>query len=115
MPGGDVWRFRDGAHFTSVRVTGRFRSDSSEAMRAAALGGHGIVGLPTFLLGDAVADGLLEPLLTGYPVAEAGLYAIRPPGPAPAKTRAFIDALAARFGPEPSWDPGFAAPRLDTA
>ena len=111
VPGGDVWRFREGARFTSIRVTGRFRSDSPEAMRVAALGGHGVAGLPTFMLGNAIADGLLVPLLTDHPVAEAGLYAVRPPGPPPTKTRAFIDALAARFGPEPSWDPDFTIPR----
>ncbi|WP_419827532.1 LysR family transcriptional regulator [Sphingomonas sp.] len=111
VPGGDVWRFREGGRSTSVRVTGRFRSDSAEAMRAAAVSGHGIAGLPTYMLGAAIADGSLVPLLTGYPVAEAGLYAVRPPGPPPAKTRAFIDALAARFGPEPSWDPDSEAVR----
>ena len=113
VPGGDVWRFREGARYNSIRVTGQFRSDSPEAMRVAALGGHGIAGLPTFMLGNAIVDGLLVPLLCNYPVAEAGLYAIRPPGPPPAKTRAIIDALAARFGPEPSWDPGLAMPLLD--
>ncbi len=111
VPGGDVWRFREGARSTSVRVTGRFRSDSPEAMRAAALGGHGIAGLPTYMLGSAIADGLLVPLLADHPVAEAGLYAVRPPGPPPAKTGVFIDALAARFGREPFWDPEHALPR----
>ena len=115
VPGGDVWKFREGARYTSIRVTGRFRSDSPETMRAAALGGHGVAGLPTFMLGNAIVDGLLVPLLTDYPLAEAGLYAIRPPGPPPAKTRAFIDALAARFGPEPSWDPDPTVPRPDNA
>lgn len=115
VPGGDVWRFREGGRFTSVRITGRFRSDSPEAMRAVALGGHGIAGLPTFMLGNAIADGLLTPLLTNYPVAEAGLYAVRPPGPPPAKTRAFIEALAAQFGPETSWDAGVAIPEPDKA
>ena len=105
VPGGGLWRFREGGRFTSVRVTGRFHSDSAEAMRAAAVAGHGIAGLPTYMLGSAIADGALVPLLAAYPVAEAGLYAVRPPGPPPAKTRAFIDALAARFGPEPFWDP----------
>ena len=105
VPDGDIWRFREGARFTSVRVAGRFRSDSPEAMRAAAIAGHGVAGLPTYMLGNAIAEATLVPLLTAYPVAEAGLYAVRPPGPAPVKTRAFIDALAARFGPEPFWDP----------
>ena len=110
VPDGDLWRFREGSRFTSVRVSGRFRSDSPEAMRAAALAGHGIAGLPTYVLGDAIADGALVPLLTAYPVAEAGLYAVRPPGPPTAKARAFIDALVARFGPEPSWDPDRSTP-----
>ena len=108
VPDGDIWRFREGSRFTSVRVTGRFRSDSPEAMRAAAVAGHGIAGLPTFMLGTAIADGTLVPILTAFPIAEAGLYAIRPPGAAPAKTRAFIEALVARFGPEPSWNPDHA-------
>lgn len=102
---GDLWRFREGDRFTSVRITGRFRSDNSESMLAAALAGVGIVGLPTFMLGDAIATGALVPLLTAFPVAEEALFAVRPPGPPPAKTRAFIDALAERFGPEPYWDP----------
>lgn len=105
VPDGDLWRFRDGERFTSVRIGGRLRSDNSEAMREAAIAGVGIVGLPTFMLGDAVATGALVPLLTTFPITERGLFAVRPPGPAPAKTRAFIDALVARFGPEPSWDP----------
>ena len=105
IPDGDVWRFREGGRFTSVRVAGRFRSDNPEAMRAAAVGGHGIAGLPTYMLGTEIADGKLVPLLTAYPVADAGLYAVRSPGRPPAKTRAFIDALATRFGPEPFWDP----------
>ena len=115
VPDGDIWRFREGARFTSVRVAGRFRSDSPEAMRAAAIAGHGVAGLPTYLLGNAIADATLVPLLTTYPVAEAGLYAVRPPGVPPAKTRAFIDALVARFGPEPSWDPDHSTLRSGSA
>ena len=104
---GDLWRFREGDRFTSIRITGRFRSDNAGAILAAALAGVGIAGLPTFMLGDAIGSGALVPLLTDFPVAEQGLFAMRPPGPPPAKTRAFIDALAARFGPEPYWDPCF--------
>lgn len=107
-PDGDLWRFVSGRRFISVRISGRLRSDNASAMREAAIAGLGIVGLPTFILGDAVASGALVPLLTSFIATEHGLFAVRPPGPAPAKTRAFIDALAARFGPEPFWDPGYA-------
>lgn len=105
VPDGDLWRFREGDRFTSVRITGRFRSDNPASILAAALAGVGVAGLPTFMLGDAIATGALLPLLTAFPVAEQALFAIRPPGPPPAKTRAFIDALAERFGPKPYWDP----------
>lgn len=104
VPDGDLWRFRDGERLTSVRIAGRLRSDNSEAMREAAIAGVGIAGLPTFMLGNAVATGALVPLLTAFPVAERALFAVRPPGPAPAKTRAFIEALVTRFGPESSRD-----------
>lgn len=38
------------------------------------------------------------------PNDRAGIVRCPPSRPPPAKTRAFIDALAARFGPEPDWD-----------
>ena len=110
MAEGDLWRFREGDRFTSIRITGRFRSDNAGAILAAARAGVGIAGLPTFMLGDAIGSGALVPLLTAFPVVEQGLFAMRPPGPPPAKTRAFIDALAAHVGTPPSWDAFAEAP-----
>ncbi len=104
VPDGDLWRFREGKRFTSVRVSGRLRMDNADAMREAAIAGLGIAGLPDFVLGEAVASGALVPILTGFPAEEQGMFAVRPPGPAPAKTRAFIDALARHFGSKTSWD-----------
>ena len=105
VPDGDLWRFHENGRTTSVRIAGRFRTDNATAIREAAVAGVGIAGLPTFLLGDAVASGALVPILTDFPVLEQSLFAVRPPGAVSDKTRAFIDALVARFGPEPSWDP----------
>lgn len=104
VPGGDLWRFRGKDRVTSIRASGRIRSDNAETILAAALAGMGIVALPTFVLAEAVRSGSLMPLLTAFPIIEQALFAVRPPGPPPAKTRAFIDALSARFGPEPYWD-----------
>lgn len=104
VPGGDLWRFRGKDRVTSIRVAGRMRSDNAETIVAAAIAGMGIVALPTFVLAGAIERGALIPLLTTFPMIEQALFAVRPPGPPPAKTRAFIDALAARFGPEPDWD-----------
>ncbi len=107
--GGEAWRFRAGrgrGGFVSVRPHGRFRADNGEALVAAALEGLGVAVLPTFLAGEALGNGALVPLLAPFPMPELGLHVVRPPGgPAPARLRALIDFLAARFGPEPYWDP----------
>ena len=105
VPEGDVWRFKDGERWTSVRVSGRLRADNSEAMRDAAIAGLGVAGFPSFILGDAATRGALIPVLTDCSLPDLGLYIVRPPGPAPAKTRAFTDAMAARFSTLASWDP----------
>lgn len=104
--GGETWRFRTGRGTVTLRPHGRFRADNGEALLAAALEGLGIAVLPTFLAGGSLGSGALLPLLEAFPVPEHGLHVVRPPGgPAPARLRALIEFLAARFGPEPYWDP----------
>jgi hypothetical protein len=45
------------------------------------------------------------PLLTDYPMPEAGMYLVRPPGAqVPGKVRVLTDALVERFGNNPNWD-----------
>ena len=105
-PTADLWRFKQGDRYISVRINGRIRADNADAIREAAIAGLGIAGLPTFMLGDAIERGALVPLLTDFPIEDRGLYILRPPGPAAGKTRAFIDAVVERFGsvgskPEP--------------
>jgi DNA-binding transcriptional LysR family regulator len=116
--GGGVWRFHvdGGRGVVGVRPHGRFRSDNGEALVAAALEGLGVAVLPTFLAGGALRSGALVPLLASFPMPEQGLHVVRPPGgPAPARLRALIEFLAARFGPEPYWDPCWNAPAPATA
>ena len=98
VPGGDLWRFRGNNRLASIRVTGRIRSDNAQTMLTAAIAGIGIAAMPTFILAEAIERGALVPLLTRFPMIEQGLFAVRPPGPPPAKTRAFIDMLVARRG-----------------
>jgi DNA-binding transcriptional LysR family regulator len=81
-------------------------------LRAAAEGGLGICILPSFIAAAAFEAGTLEPLLRDYPLEEGGLHAVMPPGRATtARVRALVEFLAARFGPEPSWDPCWLAAR----
>lgn len=100
------WQFfRSGKRAITIRPEGRLRSDSGDAILQWALAGIGIADLPAFLAADAIADGLLEPLLTDYTSPEYGIYVVRPPGAyVPAKVRLLIDTLVERFGGEPKWD-----------
>lgn len=102
----EQWRFRSGREWEHVRVRPRLRANNGEMLRAAAVAGLGICILPSFIASPAIASGEVEVLLRDHPLEESGLYAVMPPGrAATARVRALVDFLAARFGPEPSWDP----------
>jgi DNA-binding transcriptional LysR family regulator len=102
----EQWRFRVGNRWEHVRGAPRFRADNGEMLREAACAGLGIVILPSFIASAAIQSGKLEVLLRDFPLEEVGLHLVMPPGRATtARIRALIDFLAARFGPEPSWDP----------
>ena len=103
--GSEVWQCRVGQRLVSVRAEGRFKADNGEAILQAAIAGLGVAALPTFLVSPAIENGTLTSLLPGYPLTEAGLYLVRPPGtPVPGKVRALTDLLLERFGGEPCWD-----------
>jgi DNA-binding transcriptional LysR family regulator len=100
-----VWRFQDGKRWRSINPRGRFRADNGEAVLQAALAGLGVAYLPTFLIGEAIETGALEPVLRDYPLPEAGLYLVRPPGgQATGKVRALGELLQEKLGGEPWWD-----------
>lgn len=102
----DRWRFRVGERWEQVRGRPRMRANNGEVLRAAAAAGLGLVILPSFIASPAIEDGTLRIVMPGFPLEEAGLYALMPPGrAATARVRALVDHLAACFGPEPSWDP----------
>ena len=103
---GDQWRFRVGGKWETVRGRARLRGDNGDLLREAACADLGIVVLPTFIASQAIGEGKLELLLLDYPLEESGLHIVMPPGRATtARVRALVDFLAARFGPEPEWDP----------
>jgi DNA-binding transcriptional LysR family regulator len=105
----EQWRFRVGTRWENVRLKPRLRADNGEMLREAAAAGLGLSVLPTFIASPALQTGALVPLLRGFPMPEAGLYILMPPGRAvTARVRALSDFLASRFGPEPGWDPCWA-------
>lgn len=107
---GTEWRFARGGKVQKCRVTSRVRVNNGDAIREMARTGLGIALLPTFIASKALADRSLEVILRDWTLGEYGLYAVMPPGRAGiARVRALVDHLAASFGPEPKWDPCWAA------
>jgi DNA-binding transcriptional LysR family regulator len=107
------WRFvgEDGRSPRVVEVKGRFHADNGDVLRDMALAGLGIVLLPSFFLGEDIRAGRLVPLLEEHVPLDASLNAVYPHGRhLSPKVRAFVDHLAAAFGPEPYWDRGLRAP-----
>ncbi len=105
---GPEWRFRGPDGLRRVKVSGRLAVNNGDVLLAAALGGLGIVMLPSFIAGEALRAGRLERVLPDWRVAEeASVHAVYPAGRyLSPKVRAFVDFLAARFGDPPYWDEG---------
>ena len=92
---------------TAVNVlpTGNLRTNSGAVLIVAAFAGHGLVYLPTYLVGDALQSGRLAAVLDVYMGPPLPLRALYPHNRyLSAKVRAFVDFLAARFGQDPPWD-----------
>ena len=109
----DSWLLSGPNGETSVRVTGPFLANNGDALRIAAVSGFGIMYAPTFLIADDLQAGRLQ-IVLGEHAWNSGVYAIYPETRLLlAKTRAFVEFLAARFGTEPSWEtaPDLAARR----
>jgi len=99
VQGVETWHFVDGEKMIALHPHGRFQADNGAALAAAAVAGLGIAALPDFLTEKELAAGTLVALMGGYPLPEAGLYIIRPPGSHPArKVRVFTELLIEHFG-----------------
>ncbi|MGC1355530.1 MAG: LysR family transcriptional regulator [Xanthobacteraceae bacterium] len=97
--GTETWHFVDGDKTIAVRPQGRFQADNGMALAAAAVAGLGIAALPDFLIEKELAAGTLVALMKSYPLPEAGLHIVRPPGPYPArKVRVLTELLIEHFG-----------------
>jgi DNA-binding transcriptional LysR family regulator len=98
----DEWPLQHGAAEITVHPRARFTADNGAALVPAALAGIGIALLPDFLIQEHVASGALIALMPDYPMPEAGVYVVRPPGgSASCKVRALIDIMVQKFGDRP--------------
>jgi DNA-binding transcriptional LysR family regulator len=99
MQGTETLRLMDGDKIITVHPQGRFKADSGVALVSAAVAGLGVAALPDFLIDDYVKSGALVPILVRYPLPEAGIFLVRPPGQHPSrKVRVLMDLLIEHFG-----------------
>jgi len=94
-----IWQFSNAAgEQASVRPAGPLRVNNGEALLPMLLAGQGITDLPEFIVGEALASGQLEAVMTDWWQAPSGVYLVTPPGgPRPARVTALIEFLAERL------------------
>ncbi|MEM7239094.1 MAG: substrate binding domain-containing protein, partial [Pseudomonadota bacterium] len=101
----DTWQFTapDGAS-GAVAMTARMRANNGNVICDAAARGLGVALQPTFISACAVARGELEVVLPDHEWAQTTIYTVYPQTRhLSAKSRAFMDFVRGRIGPQPNW------------
>ncbi len=102
----DEWPLLHDGRVIRIHPRARFTADNGAALVPAALAGLGIALLPDFLIAGHLASGALVAVLPDYPMPEAGVYVVRPPGgSASCKVRVLIDILVEKFAGRRSNEP----------
>ena len=82
----------------TIRVQGRVRSNFGEALRHAALLGHGISMHPTYMVDDDIGQSRLKVVLPNFSPTGLDVYAVYPSRRnMPARVRLLLDFLIERF------------------
>jgi len=103
------WHFRDpaGAGESFARLEPRHRANNGEMMRSMLLEGLGVALMPTFLVGEDLRAGRLEPILVERLQADTVIWAVTAHRKLLAtKVRLLIDHLLSECGEHPPWDEG---------
>jgi len=94
----NVWRFRIDGRTKAVKVAGRFRTDGAVAANEAAVQGLGIARAPLWEVRPLLDRGAVELTLTRFEPMPIPIQAVWPATRVlPAKTKLFVDFLAARL------------------
>jgi DNA-binding transcriptional LysR family regulator len=97
----NAWTFRVDQALRTIKVSGRLRTDGMLAASEAAVHGVGITNAPLWEVRKLVDQGQLELLLTRFEPPPTALHAVWPAtNLLDAKTRLFVDFLAARLKAE---------------
>jgi len=101
-----TWKLTDKLgeqHFINVKA--KIMANNGDFLKDMAIAGHGIIMMPTFISGKAVANGELIPILSDYITPQLNAYAVYPQTRyLSQRTRLLIDFLVERFGENPYWD-----------
>ena len=97
------WRFDGPGGAVAVEIAGRFRTDSSEAMREAVLTGVGLALAPSWVFGTDLTSGRVQAVLQRFQAEQVPIHAVYPSrrNLAP-RTRAVIDFLVDEFRLDPA-------------
>lgn len=99
-----IWRFSAAAGPASVRVRGSLSANFGEALKHAALLGHGISMHPRYMVADDLAAGRLVLVLPDYEPTGLDIYVIFPSRKnLPARVRAFVRFLKDWAKEPPGW------------
>ncbi|OAS26839.1 LysR family transcriptional regulator [Methylobacterium platani] len=107
-----LWRFQRGDTEERVRIEPRLSSNDGEVVRGWALAGRGVILRSEWDVADDLRAGRLVRLLPDYALPEAPVVALlgAPRRARAARTRRFLDALAAALDPPPWRVPAGRAP-----
>jgi DNA-binding transcriptional LysR family regulator len=99
-----TWSFDDRAGAShAVAVVARYAVSSLDLVHRAALAGHGIAVLPTFLCASDLARGKLVRVMEGWSPGEVVVHLVYPSSRhLAARVRAFVDLVIARLPSFPS-------------
>ncbi|MBK4715615.1 MULTISPECIES: LysR family transcriptional regulator [Tenebrionibacter/Tenebrionicola group] len=96
--GGAAWSFTGPGGLERFIPRGNYQVNNSEVLYEALLAGMGICQMPKFIIGPALADGRLVPLLPDYHLPLHNVYAVYPQRRfMPEKMRLLLEFFAQQF------------------
>lgn len=92
------WQFMVNGQLQSFPVRSRINANNGDVLTEAAAQGLGITLQPDFITDSFLADGRVEAILSDFPVAELGIYAMLPSNRhIPHRVRMLMDFLGERL------------------
>jgi DNA-binding transcriptional LysR family regulator len=99
---GRLWQFQQGEESLRVPIVPRLECNDGRSLLAAAIEGLGVALEPTFVVGPAIRQGELVPILSDWTIATVPLHAVYPANRhIAAKVRTFVSFLADRMAAHP--------------